>query len=144
MTKGILMKKVSTEPCTIVSAAKGLIFAASILPLGMASIPALANGIQMLPPVTEVTKTTTNPTPCPPGGVTKHFNMGRNKSHLLHFQGNGFGGQCRGRDNVAKFIPRSKSKNRCHKYARRHNRTGAFVTNTRHGQVNSTTGHLEY
>jgi hypothetical protein len=59
---------------TAVSAAKGLTFAALILPLAAASASALANGIQMLPPVTEATKAntiaTTNsvPAPCPPGG----------------------------------------------------------------------------
>src|SRR5665213_79889 len=45
-----------------------LIFAALILPLGIAPAPALANGIQMLPPVTEATKTAIDPTTCPPGG----------------------------------------------------------------------------
>ena len=59
---------------TAFNAAKGLIFAASILPLGIASAPALANGIQMLPPVTEATKLYGDkdhpgltPTPCPAG-----------------------------------------------------------------------------
>lgn len=56
---------------TAANAPKALIFAALILPLGIASVPALAQGIQMLPPVTEGTKTDTiattgsAPTPCP-------------------------------------------------------------------------------
>lgn len=54
---------------TVSNATKGLIFAALVLPLGIASVPALAGAnIQMLPPVTEATKTATSPTPCPPGG----------------------------------------------------------------------------
>jgi hypothetical protein len=67
------MTNSSTHPRTAASAAKGLIFAALILPLGAASAPALANGIQMLPPVTEATKTypdtghPMSPTPCPAG-----------------------------------------------------------------------------
>jgi hypothetical protein len=66
--QGILMTDSATQLRTAVSAYKGLIFAALAWTLGMASAPALANGIQMLPPVTEATKTQANPTPCPPGG----------------------------------------------------------------------------
>jgi len=66
----------ATQSYTAVSTAKGLIFAALICPLGIASVPALANGIQMLPPVTELTKTypdtnhpTSVPTTCPQGSA---------------------------------------------------------------------------
>jgi hypothetical protein len=51
------------------SSAKGLIFAALVLPLGIASLSASADGIQMLPPVTEATKLELHPTVCPLGGV---------------------------------------------------------------------------
>lgn len=56
-TNGILMAKSATQLRTASNDAQGLIFAALILPLGIAPAPALANGIQMLPPVTQATKT---------------------------------------------------------------------------------------
>lgn len=60
------MTNSATQLRTAVSAAKGLIFAALIFPLGIASAPAFAVGgnIQMLPPVNEGTTT-----PCTAGTV---------------------------------------------------------------------------
>src|SRR5690242_10840974 len=67
--RGVLMTNSAKKSRTVVNSAKRLIFAASILPLGIASVPALAGAnIQMLPPVTEASKLSANPTPCPPGG----------------------------------------------------------------------------
>jgi hypothetical protein len=57
------------QPRIVASAAKGLIFATLVFPLGIASVSAWAGAnIQMLPPVTEATKLALSPTPCPPGG----------------------------------------------------------------------------
>lgn len=63
------MTNLATQPRIAARSSKGLIFAALILPFGIASVPALAGAnIQMLPPVTEATKLAPYPTPCPPGG----------------------------------------------------------------------------
>lgn len=64
------MKNSATQPRIVASAAKGLIFAALVFLLGIASASSFAGAnIQMLPPVTEATKLASSPTPCPPGGA---------------------------------------------------------------------------